>query len=418
MENTEVTHLKEHSLAGSLMRVWGKHKNTILITIMLLMALYTTLSLGKQIWRLLWDTGWLGAVDLKWRHGEVHSFFAGRRVMSPYPPASYAILWPLIGWIPDHLVRCVWAFYYIVTFSWLFYLLAKVSKADNKMEFAFICMCLLSMNAAHATVGVGQLGLFIVAMLIAGITVIHNNKKGIIARDIVGSLLFIAALVKPTISAPFFWIVLFSGRVQPAIFVITGYLALYIFSASFQEAGLVELTKSWLDQGSSLAANPDKGSLNISYYATYSQDINVIFPHVNISISLILLMLLGMWIYYYRRIDVWILLGVTGIFARVWTYHHTYDDVVILFAMIALFRIAKDSIYSAIAKLVASTLLFATIIINFFPAYVLKAWQAPWPFIYIAIHVAVWTCLLVFLLLIAHMQNKSLTKHDDEYRVT
>jgi len=274
------------------------------------------------------------------------------------------------------------------------------------------------MNAAHVTVGIGQLGLFIVPLLITGITVIHNNKKGIIARDIAGSLLFIVALVKPTISAPFFWIVLFSGRVQPAIFVITGYLALYIFSASFQEAGLVELTKSWLDLGSSLAADSHKGSLNISYYATYSQDINDIFPHVNISISLILLMLLGMWIYYYRRIDLWTLLGVTGIFARVWTYHHTYDDVVILLTMIALFRIAKDGIYSEIAKLIASTLLFATVIINFFPSYVLRVWQAPWPFIYIVIHIAVWAGLLVFLLLIAHMQNKSLTKHAAEYRVT
>lgn len=416
MINTNATHTSEHPVTGSLMRAWDKHKNTILLVIMLLMALYTTLSLGKQIWRLLWDTGLLGAVDLKYRYTEVISFFAGEKVNSPYPPASYSILWPLLAWIPEDLIRQVWGFFYILTFAWLFFLLAKVSKADNWMEVTFICMCLLSMNAAHATVGLGQLGLFIVALLITSVRTIHGNKSGILVRDIAGSLLFIAALVKPTVSVPFFWIVLFSGRLRPAIIIATGYIAIYIFSASFQDAGLVELTRSWLNQGSDLAENPYKGSVNISYYISHGIGSSYDLPKLNIVISLVLLMLLGMWIYHYRRIDVWILLGVTGIFSRLWTYHHTYDDVVILFTMITLFRIAKNGINPETARLVASTLLFSIIIINYFPAYVLKAWQPPWPFIYIFIHLAIWAGSLAFLMIMAHMQKKSLLADDTDYR--
>ena len=419
LSNSAATGHDAHYPVARLMRLWRKHNNSILLAIILMMALYTTLSLGKQFWRLLWDTVGFGAIDLMYRYHEVQNFFAGEKVYSPYPTASYAILWPVLGWTPEHLVRYIWAFFYAATFAWLLYLLARVSQADNRMEYAFIGMCLLSMNAAHATVGTGQLGLYIVAMLIAGITVIHNNKSGDLAGDIIGSLLFIAALAKPTISAPFFWIVLFSGRTLPAGFIVTGYCALYLFSASFQDAGLIELTKAWLDQGSGLAAHPDKGSLNLSYYLNIRQAINTgdlhseNIPHMNIRISLILLMLLGMWIYHYRRIDVWVLLGLTGIFARLWTYHHTYDDVVIVFTMIAVFRIAKDTDHSEIIKLVAGILLFATIIINFFPAYVLKSWQAPWPFIYIASHAVVWAGLVVFLLFIAHRKNKAIAEHHD-----
>jgi hypothetical protein len=38
----------------------------------------------------------------------------------------------------------------------------------------------------------------------------------------------------------------------------------------------------------------------------------------------------------------WLLLGVTALVARFWTYHRWYDDLLILLPMIALFRIAQQ----------------------------------------------------------------------------
>ena len=58
--------------------------------------------------------------------------------------------------------------------------------------------------------------------------------------------------------------------------------------------------------------------------------------------SLLALMILGFWVYRYRRADIWILMGVTALVARFWTYHMWYDDLLILLPMVALFRIANQ----------------------------------------------------------------------------
>jgi hypothetical protein len=52
--------------------------------------------------------------------------------------------------------------------------------------------------------------------------------------------------------------------------------------------------------------------------------------------------------------DLWLLLGVTAIVARLWTYHRRYDDLLLLLPMITLFRITKQPCYSDIVRLCAA----------------------------------------------------------------
>ena len=61
------------------------------------------LRIGRGVWRLLrpshpWDGGDLG---MRWR--EVHAWFDGLPVYgqiltADYPPGSYTIFWPFLGW--------------------------------------------------------------------------------------------------------------------------------------------------------------------------------------------------------------------------------------------------------------------------------------------------------------------------------
>ena len=53
--------------------------------------------------------------------------------------------------------------------------------------------------------------------------------------------------------------------------------------------------------------------------------------------SLAVLALLGLWTYLHRDRDLWLLLGVSGIVSRLWTYHLWHDEVVLVFAAVALF---------------------------------------------------------------------------------
>ncbi|HEX5758780.1 MAG TPA: hypothetical protein VF121_06260 [Thermoanaerobaculia bacterium] len=53
-----------------------------------------------------------GAVDLGFRHAEVARWLAGERVYGAldtavYPPATYALLWPFLGWLISR--RRVWS---------------------------------------------------------------------------------------------------------------------------------------------------------------------------------------------------------------------------------------------------------------------------------------------------------------------
>ena len=49
---------------------------------------------------------------------------------------------------------------------------------------------------------------------------------------------------------------------------------------------------------------------------------------------------LGVWLYRHRRVDLWLQLGVIAVVARLWAYHRLYDDVLVVLALVALFRIA------------------------------------------------------------------------------
>ncbi len=53
-------------------------------------------------------------------------------------------------------------------------------------------------------------------------------------------------------------------------------------------------------------------------------------------VSASLLLLLGLWVYFHRRIDLWVLVGVSALIARFWTYHRWYDDLLLLFPVLCL----------------------------------------------------------------------------------
>ena len=67
-------------------------------------------------------------------------------------------------------------------------------------------------------------------------------------------------------------------------------------------------------------------------------------------------LVLGFWIYRHRDADLWVLLGVAAIVACFWTYHRSYDDVLLL-PMVALFLMAKGGSSLAGVLLGAAVLL-------------------------------------------------------------
>ena len=109
----------------------------------------------------------------------------------------------------------------------------------------------------------------------------------------------------------------------------------------------------------------------------------------------LLLATLGVWTYLHRHADFWLLVGVTALAARLWTYHRWYDDLLILLPMVALFRIAKTGASDG-SDILAGVLLAITVLAMLAPGG-LFLFPSPWNTIYLAGQVVVWFAVLFFL---------------------
>ena len=88
---------------------------------------------------------------------------------------------------------------------------------------------------------------------------------------------------------------------------------------------------------------------------------------------------LGFWTYRQRHGDMWILLGVTAIVSRLWVHHRSYDDMLVVLPMIALFRITKQGTSRNGDDFAAVILLAVAVMVMFVPAVVLvfPEWKIP-----------------------------------------
>ena len=115
------------------------------------------------------------------------------------------------------------------------------------------------------------------------------------------------------------------------------------------------------------------------------------------SASLVILLILGLWNYCYRHIDLWILLGVTAYVARFWTYHRWYDDALIVLPMVTLFRIAKQGPTYLGGNVMAGVLLAVTLMVMLAPGG-LFLFPPPWDMWFVTGQISIWLAGLIFLL--------------------
>lgn len=388
-------------ISSALRKWWAGRHRTVFSLAIAMMAGVALLWLAYQFWRLLWQdvpvwpTSPTGAVDLKNTYQVVHAWFAGEPVYGElawavHPPASYPAFWLLLGWLPLAPARWLWGATTILALGWLVRVIVRESGAQTSLERAFVALMPLSIYAVGATIGNGQHGLHVLVLALAAVLLLRT-QRATWRDDLLLAALILASLAKPTITVPFFWIIVFvPGRLRPAALVGGGYCALTVFAASFQQVGLWDLLARWTARASEFGTHSGEANLHI-WLATLG------LGQWRLASSALALAALGLWTYRHRRGDVWLLLGVTAIVARLWTYHQWYDDLLILLPMVALFRVAKQDASSGAAGVVAGGLLAAAVAAMLAPGarYLLPA---PWNGLCEAGQVAIWLAMLAFLI--------------------
>jgi hypothetical protein len=388
---------------------WNKYGETLLCVAVVLMAVAAVVWLGYEFGRLLFGLGSEGGVDLWLRHKEVQAWFRGEPVYGSlwtavYPPASYAILWPLVGWLEFMWACRLYAFTAAAALVWLVPLLVRESGASSRLERALIGLIPLSVYATGATIGNGQIIVYIMPMLITGLLLLCRGSPGL-AKDLIGSFLVAVALVKPSVAAPFLWMVLFApGRLRPALLAGFFYLGLTALALPFQEGDLPALVDGFR-----------KGTVYI-----LSGDTALKYSNTNVHswlsffglaewipvLSMTLFVGLGVWVYLHRRCDVWLLAGVAALVARFWTFHGWYDDLLVVVPLISLFRLAKSGGSQRGDNWAAGTLFGVTLLTLMAPGG-LYLFPPPWNQLYVTGQTVVWVAGLVFLLVQARNMRAS-----------
>ena len=386
--------------ASSVIFWWQARSATILHRSVIGMGCIATVWLSYQFWRLLFQTTPMGAIDLLLRHTSIHGWFAGAPVypaysFASYPPASFVLLWPFTGWLGEVAARWLWAVTTIACIVWLIQIILRESAAKNAVERRFVAMIPLAMYATGAAIGNGQLINHIVPCLIASLLILREERvrwRG----DRFGSALFICALVKPSVTAPFFGIALLAlGRVRPAVLIVGGYSLVTLFAMQFQPDSPVDLIVQWQTSAQeSMYTGPvfnnSFGNLHSTFHALGIDEWLS-------TASVGLLSILTGWIALNRRGDLWGLMGACAIVSLLASYHGWYDDLLILIPMIALYRVAGNVAASATLRVSGGVLMGATLLSTLAPGGA-HLFPSPWREIYIAWQVGVWLCALAFLM--------------------
>jgi len=382
-------------LSGVMLRqLWSRYKRAVLLVAVVLLFFLAAIKLSDEFRRLVWEQGPTGAIDLKLFLRRVRQWFAGGPVYgnlrSTFPPASFLIFWPFVGWLSLPAARYLWALTTIVVLVWLCRLIIRESKAKTPLERAFVTFMLLSMNAAGVAIGNGQFILHLLPLLITVALILGKQDPPAWSNHLRAAGMFLIALVKPNVTAPFFWLVVFLPKaVRPAVLVVIGYASLSLASASFQPVGLISLTRDWLARSEEWAVL--QGYANLHSWLGPLGLYQWLAPASGIT-----LLALGLWIYLHRNKDVWLLLAVTALVARFWTYHNMYDDALILLPMICLFRIAGSPETENNYDLIAGGLLALTLIFMVLPARMIN-FPSPWQYVFTLGHTLVWLLVLLFL---------------------
>ena len=390
---TRVAELWSADVAPKVRSWWTARRTAVLPTAVALLSACALLKMGEGFWRLLLAPSPPGAGDLGFRYAEVQQWFAGTAVyrhspLAVYPPASYPMFWPLVGWLPYTQARWLWALTAALGLASLAWMLVKASGAQDRLQRALVVLLLLSMNATGLAVGNGQLILHLLPASLAGVLIVRQGRGGW-GEDLLVALLLLITMVKPTDAVPFFWLALFFGeRLRPLVLLGIGYLAITLLGAWLQPVPLGSLLADWLVN---CARVSERGCANLH---TWLSALGLSRWYLPASFSVLLA--LGAWSYRYRNADPWILLGVTAAVTRIWTHHLAYDDVLMVVPMLALFRIVQRGPYTDGADVLAALLLAPIVVVMLTPETV-RHLRAPWPFLFSLEHVAVWIPMVIFL---------------------
>ena len=290
--------------------------------------------LGYESWRLLLDDSRFGAVDFYAYYNETRFWFADPsesivdETVTPLP-ATFILLWPLLGWLSAENALILWTVAMIAALGGLIYLTLRDLALDDWRHKLLVVLYLLAIFPTGVTIGNGQLTFFALLVLTVVLRYLNRHRPSW-RRAITATPLLLLALMKPHISVPFFWLILWHQRAWRAVgLTFVSYLGLTALALSFQPPGWFD---RWLFDTTQASADYGYGNIPLFLGGFGLGEYSFLF-------TLIIFLLAGGWVYLHRDSDFLLLFGICTLVARIWTYHGLYDDWMIVWVMVILGRL-------------------------------------------------------------------------------
>lgn len=351
---------------------WTRYRDVLLWAVVVHAVLTAVLRLVPAFAAL--TTGLDEPIDLFIRHDEVIRWFAAEPIYGDdhsanYPPGSYTLLWPLLGWLPASSMRVLYALSIVASFGVISVVAVRASGATHLAERAFMAVFILPLGATMITVWIGQLGLHVTAALLgaAWLLVGAGRDAGTAVRprtwtrDAAAAALLTFALVKPTLSLPLLVVILIvAGGWRPAVLTTAMYAAVTLIAAVPQGQSPVTLVVQWLSREEIM--NLPLGSVNIYLWLHWLGVDGSMIP-----VSLALLTAVSVWAWTYRTTHAWLVIGAAGVVSRLWIHHRAFDDVLLVIPAIALFHVTRRVSGMTGSGALATVLLAAVYILGHAP---------------------------------------------------
>jgi len=347
----------------------------LLLLAVCLMAVAAARRIPAGFAQLLVDETLYAGVDFEILHDQMQDWYDGAPVypdpiVSTHPPANFIVWWPALGWLERPAARLIWAALSGAALAWLAVICVLWGRARAPLGHVALALVPLASYAICVVIGIGQISLIATPPLFTALYLLYYRRPGWL-RDLLIAALYILALSKPSLSAPFCFLLLFGpGGKRVALLVAALYAALTFAAAPFQEGSALELLAAWAlraQEGATFGAKTG-GYLSLANGLAFLG-----YSGWRTIASLIALGGIGTWCFVSQRRDPALQVAVVAIFARLWTYHRVYDDMLLILTLVGLVRLARwraDGGADDPAALILAGLLLGT---QLFPPMVMSA---------------------------------------------
>jgi hypothetical protein len=246
-----------------------------------------------------------------------------------YPPWSY-FFGALLFWPPWPQVRVWYALVNFACLTWIIGFVAGYARDQSKLDRLLVVLSVTAIAAFCTTIGVVNYGVIVVALLVGAY---QADEAG---RPVLSGLLMGLALLKPQLTGPFLLVALVRGRFRAvaaaAIYLIVASAAIWMISGIDPVQMLRQSART-----ASRFAHTTAGLL------TAVLDLGVPYRQAAPLTAIVCLAIFTPLLWYYRERSLMLLFAIAAVTSRLWTYNLNTSNLIFVFLLLALWRLAIES---------------------------------------------------------------------------